>query len=194
MADLVTLAQVRAALMLEETETVNDTLLSTVISQVSGKVEDYCNRVFTAAAFTEYMSGDGEKAELFVDNPPIISVSGLWDDVDRVFGSDTEIEATNYIIWEKEGIIELYNDEMYFQKGKANVKVTYSGGYTSVPAGVQGAIIEWVLATFRHLRDKTSGYTSKTAPGGAGSIGVDLAPMPDTVRGALVRHRRPPVV
>ncbi len=189
MADLVTLAAVRAALFFDEDEINDDSFLQDLITRVSDRVEEYCGAKIVAGEFTEYFSGDGESDEVFIANPPIISVSGLWDDTDRLFGSDVLISSSDYITWDKEGVIQLFNNESYFQTGKGNVKVTYSGGYTTVPSTVQQAVIEWITHVYRRHRDKTYGYTSKNAPGGAGSVGIDLSFIPDSVRGALTRYR-----
>lgn len=184
---LVTLEDVREALMLEDTETANDNFLTNKINRMSTRIESYCRRKFKAAFYTEVQDGDSERGDILVDNPPIIWVSGLWDDSDALYTSDSLIESGDYVLEKEEGAIRLTGIDSAFSSGIQNVKVAYSGGYNEVPLDIQDACVEWVVFSYRKYQSKTFGFTSKSAPGG--NIGVDMDSMPAYVKETLNSYR-----
>ena len=199
---LVTLADVREALFLETLEIKDDDFLTNLINRYSTRIESYCKRVFNAGLFTEFHDGDGERGELLIDNPPIISVSGLWDDPggygknDSInYGSDTVITSGEYVTESEEGTIRLvapgtslFNLNNCFQKGVQNIKIIYSGGYVGIPNDVQDACIECIAGTYRKYKERLMGVASKGSAGG--SITPDSKAMSDNVKATLAAYRR----
>ncbi len=200
---LVTLTDVREAMGLDILETKDDNFIIGLINRYSTRIETYCKRVFHAGLYTEYYDGDGLRGEVFVENPPIISVSGLWDDVsghgptDTVnYQQGTEITPDLYVIEQNEaGTIRLANQSNilanpsnYFLFGINNIKVIYSGGYTTVPEDLKDACIEMVVGAYRKFKDKLIGLSSKSSAGG--SIVPDSKDMSDSIKSILAGYRR----
>lgn len=140
---LTSLANVKEFLRI--TDTNDDTFLTNLISRVEKEVKEYCQRDFEAADYMEYYDGDGTDT-LLVDNYPINSVSELYDDPDREFGTDTLIDSSDYIIYSEEGKIVL--DGSTFSKGNKNIKIVYNAGYTTIPADLEQAVIKLVAAEY----------------------------------------------
>jgi len=184
---LVVSGDVRETLGLSVTEVSDDSLIANLINRLSTRIESYCGRKFVAREYTEYHDGDKTNA-VIVDNPPIISVSGLWDDIDREFTSNEEITSDNYVVYSNEGYLSLYNDEVYFSRGVQNIKVVYSGGYTTIPYDLQDACINWVLTEYRRVKDKHHAFGSKSAPGG--SISIDSSAVPQNVKFVLDLYKK----
>lgn len=123
----------------------HDDELERLIIAVQEWLEQECERTFEQATVTEYYHGNDWTGTLMVARPPIDSVTSLWDDPLRVYGSATLIDPSKYVIADADaGIIKL--DGITFQKGLRNIKLTYVGGYAAIPADLEQAAIEMVWA------------------------------------------------
>lgn len=141
---ITTVANCKAFREIEAGNTEHDDELSRLIPGVQAFLERECGRIFDQASVTEYFNGDDWRDTLIVSRPPIASITNLWDDTSRVF--DTPIAATSYAIRDADaGIIELL-DGLVFNAGRRNIKLTYSGGFLTMPADIEQAAIEMVWA------------------------------------------------
>jgi hypothetical protein len=124
-----------------------------LVSAAQAFIEEYCGRIFAAAAYTEYFSGGSNK--IFLSNYPINKTVSfqVWDDWQRSYGSDTLIDSSDYFVDENTGIIH-FDYEIGGTPG--SVKVSYTAG--DLPAAIKQACIEMVA---RKLKE-----------GIAGSLGV----------------------
>jgi uncharacterized phiE125 gp8 family phage protein len=102
-------------------------------------------RTFEQTTYTEYYDGDGSD-ELFIDHYPIISVTSIYDDLDRDYEAEDVFEDDDYMIYEDQGMIKL--DDTYFQDGSKNVKITYSAGYAAIPNDIQMAVVQLAAAAY----------------------------------------------
>lgn len=186
---LVSLDSVREALGFEETQVTDDNILAGLINRLSARIETYCGYKFKGRSFTEYHNGLGWSPSVFVSNPPIISVSEVWDDTDRAFTDSANdlISSGDYMIYASEGEIRLYNNETVFSKGHQNIKITYSGGYDSIPEDLQGACILFVMRDYRMIKDKIQGYMTKSA-GGTSQM-IDMQAIPRDVKAVLDSYK-----
>ena len=79
------------------TASTDDTLIETMINNVSDQIERWCDRKFVATTFKEYISARGDRT-IAVDNPPIISIDVVafgTQDAIRVSGNvSTDLMAT----------------------------------------------------------------------------------------------------
>jgi len=129
-----------------ETNTDNDDLIDELIARVEALVEnDKCERHLGSSVFTEFYDGDGSE-KLLLDNYPIISVTSVHDDDDRVYGVDTLIDADDIVSYDEEGIL-LY-DNGTFTVGHKNIKVVYQAGLDPIPNDLKHALIQYVAAQF----------------------------------------------
>lgn len=123
----------------------HDAELERLIVSAQDFLERKCERKFEQATVTEYFNGGDlrDRTWLMVARPPIVSITNIWDDVDRVYA--TPLASTNYVIEDAEtGVIRL--DGLKFLDGIRNVKLTYSGGSATIPTALEEAIIEMVWA------------------------------------------------
>ena len=150
-----TLTQVKAFIPIT---TVNDdVILKQLLDFTTHMIQDYVGYNVIQGTYTEYLSTDGKSGEIFVNQPPIISITHLYDDPDRVYGSDTElVENTDFVIIDRgdtknAGIIKLVDGGL-FTKGVNNIKITYVGGFSeaNMPNSFRQAQIEYVTYLFEN--------------------------------------------
>lgn len=112
-----------------------------VISDVSARMARYTGRDDWGPeqSRTEYLNGNTQF--LIPKFSPIVSVAGIWDDQDHVWGSDTQIDVTDYWLDQnKLGVIHF--EYALLMPGYQNIKLTYTGGYaasTNIPSEIQRA-------------------------------------------------------
>jgi len=133
-------------------ETTDNTLLANIIAEIEEYIQNVvCQRQFASAEYTEYYDGDGED-KLFLDNFPIVSVTSIYDDPDRVYPAGTLIASTNYILYKRYGYVQLYGS--VFSAGAQNIKITYKGGYgtgageIAMPNDIKMALKDYMLAKY----------------------------------------------
>ena len=160
---LITLAQAKAFLKIPNGTTAEDVIISDLVNNASQQAAQYCGRRFVSETYTEYYDGDGSD-KLIVKNYPIISVTSLHDDTNRLFQSYSEIDVSANVLLESgAGIVRLWNEYSAFSKGKANIKIVYVAGYTTIPYSLQHAALLIVMYTYkRQYQDQRIGLQSET--------------------------------
>lgn len=132
---------------------------------------------------TEYFDGDGSDT-LYVKAYPITAVTSLYVDADRDYGSGTEIDTDDYTYYGPEGTIK--TDGALFAGGHKSVKLTYTGGYTTIPDDLQHAVKELVSFWYKRNTDKRVGVTNISI--GDKSIGYETN-IPESVLSTFKRYR-----
>lgn len=121
----------------------HDDELARLIPAVQAWLEQECERTFEQATVTEYFHGDDWRDRVIVARPPLISITNLWDDPARVYA--TPLDPARYVIDDADaGVIRL--DGLTFSRGLRNIKLTYVGGYATIPTDLEQAAIELVWA------------------------------------------------
>lgn len=140
----------------------DETLIEDTIDRVTDLFENYCRRKFKSATYTEYHSPQTNDNKIFPKNFPITSITNMYDDPDRSYGSDTLITASEY------GVV----DDVYvewidgsFSGGTNSVKITYVGGYSTIPEDLTQACVEEVARRFKRRKDLE--VTQKTLTDGS---------------------------
>lgn len=134
---LTTLANVKAFKNITASE--HDSELLRLIPVVDQFVEQYCNRVLEQATVTEYHSGRSGQTVLKLDRYPVASITSLHDDAFRLYGADTLLPTSDYVLTEpKAGIVRL--DGTTFDEGLNNIKVVYVAGFA--PASKEMKLLE----------------------------------------------------
>ena len=126
---LTTLYDVKAFLGIGQTDTTNDVFLESWISACSTAAQSFLNRKIRGRTFTEYH--DGGWPYIFVNNPPIRSITSIYDDTARDFAAGTLVASTDYHYdgdLADQGRVQLYNVGA-FSTGVRNVKIVYAGGF-----------------------------------------------------------------
>ena len=148
-------------------------ILALYINAASEFCNYYCGagaspRLLRARAITEYYSGDGSNA-ILPRQYPINSITSLHDDIDRVYGSDTELYADGDIIIENDNTrIRYYGGS--FAHGMNNIKLIYNAGYSTIPAVLQLACLEIVRFFYQDSEEKRAGITTRSMADG--SLGI----------------------
>lgn len=193
--NLTTLTDVKNYLKLNTTDATRDGILTLIIAAVEEKIKQYCHTDFKQTTYTnEYYDGDGTPI-LVVKHFPIISVASLYDDPDREFGSNSLIQATDYVIYKEKGIIKLIQDNDLitltgeFSLGQQNIKITYDAGYTTVPYQIQLATIMWSVIQYNNYFNNTPGVSSRTV--GDKTTRYNVEEMPIEVKGLIDTFRIP---
>lgn len=141
----------------------HDGELARLIPSVQAFLERECERNFEKATVTEYFNGDDWRDRVIVARPPLTSVTNVWDDPARVYA--TPLASSTYVIDDAEaGILRL--DGTTFQAGLKNIKVTYVGGFTEIPADLEQAAIELVWAAREKGVNNLVGVRSRSVADG----------------------------
>jgi hypothetical protein len=141
----------------------HDAELARLIDAVQAFLELECERTFEQATVTEYFHGDDWRDLLIVARPPLISITNLWDDPLRVYA--TPLAASGYVMDDAEaGIIRL--DGITFSKGIRNIKLTYVGGFATIPTDLEQAAIELVWAAREKGVNNLVGVRSRSVADG----------------------------
>lgn len=114
-----------------------DSLLEMLINQSTDFIESKCDRRFKETTHTnaEY-NGNGTK-KLVLKQYPVISFTQLQEN-HNANNSDnwSTIDAEDYWVEDSSGIITMTSP---FSIGTQNYRVTYSGGYATIPSDLQFA-------------------------------------------------------
>ena len=135
-----------------------------LIDSVLAAAEEYCDRKFSNAQFTEYFDAYGQPSVL-VANPPMTALASVT--VDAQYSARSLDTAAN-VLWldeyKRKGEVTVYKAESGLSGGEAGAKVIYNGGYTSItiPSDLKTALMDEVL--FR-LNDRAVGVANQAADG-----------------------------
>jgi hypothetical protein len=126
------------------TGTSEDTLLDTLILRFDRIGSSYCGfptasnlSTFENNTYTHYFDGDGtDRLQLRV--VPANTISSVYVDVNRSYGSDSLVASSDYTLDTDLGLLLLNtdSDQGSFSTGYRSVKVTYTAGFTSIPNAV----------------------------------------------------------
>lgn len=127
--------------------TADDTLISTLILACDSRVQSILDRNLESTAYSnERYDGNGTD-ELLLKHFPIISVSEVKVSADYSFS------AVSALVEDDEFTIEANTGTLFrlggvWEVGKRNIRVSYTGGYATLPSDVVHAanmtVAEWV--------------------------------------------------
>lgn len=136
--NLTTLTNFKKHINKSSTDTTDDDYIEQLIVRASLDIEKYCGRKFRARNYgsggydPEYQDGSGSRW-LRTKQYPIISITNLYDDNERDWGSDKLKASTDYYIHNAEaGIISLESDAVKgtsFLKSRGNIRLEYVAGF-----------------------------------------------------------------
>lgn len=183
---LTSLANAKEFLKVPVSETTDDAILNRILSAADAFVKSYCGRLLEATTLTELHSTIQGQVVLMLDEYPVNSITSLHDDIDRTYGADTLIAATDYIVDKVEGIIKL--DGIYFYAGLQNVQVVYNAGYVTVPADLEQATLELVAQKYHSYDKIRQGIESRSFNGE--SVSFFMGEMLKETKSVLNRYRK----
>jgi hypothetical protein len=170
MPDLITLSEAKA--FRDITGTQHDAELARLIKAASA---EYLQHIDLGAVTgkVEYFSPKPDQRKLFLSVTPVTAITSLYDDPLRVYGASTLLTAnTHYVLEHAElGIVTL--DQWSFTGGVNSVKVTYNGGFDTVPDDVKQDVIEMVWLARNKGNLNLIGVTSRSIADGSISYEAD---------------------
>jgi len=118
-------------------------LIDNLINAVSARFESYCDRKFKSRDYTEYQDGKGLDV-LYPKQYPITSVSGIYDDSNWEWGAATLVSGTEYRI-KNDNCVVFKSSASALGDYSQNVKIVYTGGYSTIPYDLENACVNEVL-------------------------------------------------
>ena len=171
-----TLANVKAALRIVGTD--DDTTLNRLLTTAESFIAEHTGRAFDGGSFTE--THPGGTTLVFLRNYPVSSVTSLRVDANRLFGTETILDPTNYVVHAARGVIESAGGPFLPRRGgrgsadwPGTVQVAYSTATGAVPGAVKEAFSQLVGHWYRLaktnedlagvlLTEKTDGTGTRT--------------------------------
>jgi hypothetical protein len=182
MADLTSQVAVKRALGIPSAVTQHDAYIDTLIEVVDKQVLAYTGQAaLTLTTLTDeaYDVTNTNTNEFTLRNFPVNSIAAI------TAGGQT-MSSDSYYLEPRSGTVRLTNGSQYFTEGRQQVKVTYSIGFSSVPADISYAATLCAVAHFN--RGRHAGMTSE----GMGSYrySLDNRAMPSSAAALLAAYRR----
>lgn len=190
MSQLCQLSDVQA--YLGDSASSSSAVLDTLIANASGMIEQYCNRTFALADYTETRNGRNTET-LYLRQQPIVSVASLKINGIAVQASP-DTRTYGYVFDDQQlyirGASGSYGQQDRFVRGVQNIVVQYSAGFATIPDDVAQACIELVADKFakRNRIDKSS-----ETLGTQQTQAYVMSDMPARVKAALASYRVPMV-
>ena len=126
----------RVKQLLGVTGSTYDTQIEYIVGACALAAEKYCNRVFVTrnTTTTEYIDvPDSGVLDLFVAQPPISTITSLYEDVSRTYGAETALtDGTHYVFYGSQGRLRRLGGG--WAPGEKSVKIAYTGGYANTAA------------------------------------------------------------
>lgn len=161
---LVSVSDCKTWLGISSTDTSNDDIIEDIIESVTDQFANELNRNLEVSTYTVYLDGTGTDS-IFLPVYPIVSITSIHVDPDRVYGADTLLSTDDYIYYSETGEISR-TGYGYFSKGKQIIKVVYVGGYTTsgtsitLPKDLQKAAKDQVKFLFKKWQNGDEAITS----------------------------------
>ena len=188
--NLTTLAEVKEYLRTAGTPIGSDfdsLIENSLIPAVSQLIEKHCSRSFGEATFTEYHDGGGDF--IHVKNPPIISVTSIYQDEDWEWSSSYLVSSSSYINF----LVNIGSKSGKWPYAIRSIKVTYIGGYVYtasaghvvLPDDIKYAATLQVAYSFKRRKD--IGLQTISFPDGSIQK-FDTGPLLAEVKGYLASY------
>lgn len=148
----------------------DQTLVEYLINSVSEQGEMLAggrrlkSRTYGPTGWTPYIFDGNGRNQMPLPAWPIVSVTNVYLDSTRAWGTDTIVDPADYT-YDKEAGILIYPDNVW-SKGVQNMRVDYVGGFSTVKDYIQMATIEAVVWTRNRFRNSTMGARSASGPNG----------------------------
>lgn len=179
-----------------------DDLINLLIGEVDSFFEGWSGgRIIEQASYVDYYDGDG-RAFLYLDQRPVTSITNVWVDQDGYYGQaaggfadgDLWASGVDYALKRTDeseknrGLIvalkwkEFDNEFGIWPRGTGNIKVSYTAGYTTVPAALMGAAESLVIRMMNEIEsgglpinsEKIGDYAYSLMTQAAGDAQIDI--------------------
>ncbi len=167
-----------------ETIQTDDDMLQRMITAVSDFMRKEASTAFSVQEHMETRNGSGQRM-LFLKYTPCTAVASLY--VDGVLVSARGQAPTNF---GSSGYI--FNDDhitlhgYIFNRGKDNVQVTYTAGYSQIPRDLEQSVVVTIARKYREI--ERLGHMSKSIAGE--TVSFDLSDLDDFAQRTIDRYKR----
>lgn len=167
-----------------------DALYELIINSISTRFDTETGRALKSAVYTDlYLDGNGEQ-DLDLPNYPITAVASVYeDDVLLTVGASYDYLFTAGSILAVNGILRRVN--AVWSLGSQNIKLTFTGGYTTVPDDLKLACFKQCAKEWQTQKMSNWGESSRSFPDG--SVSHDVKDLLEDVKAVLRRYARRPV-
>jgi hypothetical protein len=162
--DLTTVDAVRDFLKAQvPVPTTDETLVQGLVSAVSKAFAEESGCPVLTTEYVETRDGnDGTK--LFLQNYPVVAITSVKVGGETI-PSRASVTESGWVVSNATGLLALIGYE--FERGTANVEVTYSAGYgDAAPADVAQAVVDQVAYLYR-AKDRIGVTNEATSSGGS---------------------------
>lgn len=158
--DLCALADVKA--FMGKTDSNADATLGRIITAATDWIQSITNRTFSQQTFSEIRDGSGN-SEMLLSNPPVSAMLSLAVNAVAISAQTADGQPGYFISNQETLVLSGY----VFTRGRKNVRLSYTGGYATVPFAVAQACIELVQSTYQRGQRGGGEVEAKSmAPGG----------------------------
>jgi len=143
---LVTLDNTKTYLGIPLLTTTYDTFLTQQIEIISEAIENYCQRSFNSASYTQtFYKDEFQKDQRVMDllplyHFPVISIASVTVKADEL---DTGTAYTDYRLHKPTGWLNKKQYEYFFTEGEI-IEVVYTAGYATIPKTIENAVYSLV--------------------------------------------------
>lgn len=180
MTALATLADLKTYLALPSGTTSEDAELTRMLDASSVVAEAFVERTFATGARAEKRSGHNRDV-LYLKDWPVTAVSSVVMD-----GVAIPVSSDGIQIGYQFDSESIYYIGANFTAGRRNVTISYTAGYTTIPADVVHAVIEIAAQTYREKQ--WIGLQSKSLA--SETVAYLRNGIPDSAADTLRRYRR----
>lgn len=161
--------------------------LQMYINAASWFCNNHTHRKLKTRSLTEYYNGDGTNV-LLMNNYPITAITHVYDDLNRAYGSDTEIDSSDLAYMPNDLACKIVYDGGAFSVGIKNIKAEYTAGYTTIPWDLQQACLELVAYYWKNTEEGRFGLISQQLADG--SVRLETTTIPASVRQVLDLYKK----
>lgn len=188
--NLSTIDRVKVRIGVAADDTQYDALLASMLARSSSEAERVMNRdAETVSRTAQYDVRPGTRS-VCLPAYPITSITTIWNDRDRVFGTETAISSSDYYSDASSGMVHF---EAALVSGYGALKITYTGGMGASVAAFIAAYpdiadaVDERVAQLWQRRDEI-GLTGVS--GNQGSVNRVKDDWPDAAYRVVQNHRR----
>ena len=128
--DLVYVATVKERLDIKHAD--DDSLLGTIVTNVSAQIQTHLDRETCATTYTEYFNVMPSQDMFQLRGFPVTSVTTVHNDMEWTFDSSTLLDATEHTCYTDMGVVAV--DPGLLNYGQRALKVVYVGGMATSTA------------------------------------------------------------
>lgn len=177
--DLTTLANVKQ--WVNVTNSTDDSLLTRLITSVSNFMQSWLNRQLTSTAYADAYDG-ADTDTVMIPNYPVTAVASVVvDNIPIPASTDPTTPGWTFDQYSVR-LIGGYR----FSRGRSNVVINYTAGYSTMPVEIEQACIE--LVSLRYAERLRPGVTSRSI--GGENISYSSAGISDSVSELLQQYKK----